>query len=162
MLAGESFDFYIHQELIYQRDSKWSTPDWSTSKSQGVKISGPECLSCWSIWVGTMRPNCNDWYLRCGYNLDVNISQTKKKNRTAWTNKGNIDTSATATHNNFPKQEPHQVCIGCGSHQHGTPRTSARHLTCPAWDGVKRATLVENLTIFQQCTGQRKNIPKQW
>ena len=67
-----------------------------------------------------------------------------QKNRTAWTNRGNIDTSTTATHNNeIAEQEPRQGCIGCGSHQYGTPRTNAYH-------GVKRATLVGNLTIFKQ------------
>ena len=57
----------------------------------------------------------------------------RQKNRTARTNRGYIDTSTTATHNNIVEQEPCQVCIGCGSHQHGTSRTSACHLTCPAW-----------------------------
>ena len=52
----------------------------------------------------------------------------QKKNRTAQTNRGNIDTSTTATYNNnIAEQEPCQVCIGCGSHQHGTPGTSAHH-----------------------------------
>ena len=82
-----------------------------------------------------MRPNYNDWYPRHSYHPDVNISQTKKnKNKAAQTNRGNIDTSTTATrYNNIAEQESHQVCIGCGSHQHNTPGTSARHLTCPAW-----------------------------
>ena len=58
----------------------------------------------------------------------------KKKNRTAQTNRGNIGTRTTTTHNNnIAKREPHQVCIGCGSHQHATPRTSAHHLMCSAW-----------------------------
>ena len=53
---------------------------------------------------------------------------------TVQTNRGNIDTSTTVTRiNNIAEQEPHQVCIGCGSHQYGTPRTNACHLTCPAW-----------------------------
>ena len=58
----------------------------------------------------------------------------QKKNRAAGINRGNIDISTTATrHNNIAGQESHQICIGYDSHQHGTPGTSAHHLTCPAW-----------------------------
>ena len=58
----------------------------------------------------------------------------RQKNRTARTNRGNIDTSTTATHNNnIAEQKSCQVCIGCGSHQHGTPGTSVCHLTWPTW-----------------------------
>ena len=55
-----------------------------------------------------------------------------KNNWTARTNRGNNDTSTTATcNNNIAGQKHHQVCIGCGSLQLGTPRTSTCHLTCP-------------------------------
>ena len=58
----------------------------------------------------------------------------QKQNRTTQIHRGNIGTSTTATqNNNIAEWEPHQVCIGCGSHQHGTLRTNACHLTCPAW-----------------------------
>ena len=47
---------------------------------------------------------------------DHRQKKNKKKNRT-----------------NIAEQEPRQVCIGFGSYQHGTPRTSASYLMCPAW-----------------------------
>ena len=65
----------------------------------------------------------------------MSMYRRQKKNRAVRTNRGSIDTTSTATHNdNVAERKPHQTCIGCGSHQHGTPRTSARHLTCPAWN----------------------------
>ena len=57
--------------------------------------------------------------------IQMSLYHKQKKNRTAWTNRGNIGTSTTATcNNNIAEQEPCQVYIGCGSQQHGTPRTN--------------------------------------
>ena len=65
----------------------------------------------------------------------MSMYRRQKKPRAVWTNRGNICTNANATHNeNIAKQEPRQTCIDCGSHQHGTPRTSPRHLICPPWN----------------------------
>ena len=104
-----------------------------------------------------MGQNCNDWYLGCSYNSDVN----EKKYRTSQTHRGNIDTSTTATcNNNIAEQEPCQACIGCGSHQDGTPRikylpfnvssmrSNVQHLcnTQPIFDSVpdKEGTVIKS------------------
>ena len=36
-------------------------------------------------------------------------------------------------HPNYKAKLNRQICEGCGSHLHGTPRTGSRQLKCPAW-----------------------------
>ena len=124
---------HLRQGPIYQKDSEWCSPDWSTSKSQSAKISQPDVCHAeafeLTLWDQTAMTDTSDIAT-----IWMSMYCRQKRNKTARTNRGNIDTSTTATHNNnVAEQETCQVFIGCGSHQHGTPRTNACHLTCPVW-----------------------------
>ena len=80
---------------------------------------------------------------------DIAAIQMSMKNRTAQTNRGNIGISTSATcNNNIAERESHPVCIGCGSHQHGTPRIGACHLMCPAWGQM--CNTCENITSINK------------
>ena len=91
----------------------------------------------------------------------IQVSTYRKwQNRTAWTNRGNIDTNTTATcNNNIAEQEHCQVCIGCGSHQQGNPRTSAHHLMCSTWGQICNTCGKPN-HFSTLC--QRRIITEQW